>query len=63
MPVTVGLVMASAALLIGTTSTDWGIAAITVIAAVLFLLTRLHPLLVPPRSRGARGGWNHDVTK
>jgi hypothetical protein len=35
---TVGLVMASAALLIGATSTHWGIAAITVIAAVLFCL-------------------------
>jgi hypothetical protein len=60
---TVGLVMASAALLIGATSTHWGIAAITVIAAVLFLPTRLHPLLVPPRRGGARGGWNHDVMK
>jgi chromate transporter len=46
MPVTAGLVMASAALLIGTTSTDWGTAAISAIATVLFLLTRLHPLLV-----------------
>ena len=46
MPVTAGLVMASAALLISTTSIDSGTAAITVVAAVLFLFTRLHPLLV-----------------
>ena len=46
MPVTAGLVMASAALLIRTTSIEWGTAAITAIAALLFLFTRLHPLLV-----------------
>lgn len=46
MPVTAGLIMASAALLIRTTSADWGTAAITLIAAVLFLATKLHPLLV-----------------
>ena len=45
-PVTAGLVMASAALLIRTTSIGWGSAAITVIAAALFLFTRLHPLMV-----------------
>jgi hypothetical protein len=38
--------MASAALLIGGTSAGWGTAAITAVAAVLFLFTRLHPLLV-----------------
>jgi chromate transporter len=46
MPVTAGLLMASAALLIGTTSTDWATAAISLIATGLFLFTRLHPLLV-----------------
>jgi len=46
MPVTAGLVMASAALLIRTTSVGWGTGAITVIAAFVFLFTRLHPLLV-----------------
>jgi hypothetical protein len=39
-------VMASAALLIRTTSIGWGTAAITVIAALLFLFSRLHPLMV-----------------
>ena len=46
MPVTAGLVMASAALLIRTTSVDVGTAAITVVATLLCLFTRLHPLLV-----------------
>ena len=41
MPVTAGLLMASAALLIRTTSTEVGTAAIT--AAVAFLFSRLHP--------------------
>jgi chromate transporter len=45
-PVTAGLVMAGAALLIRATSIDWGTASITVIAAALFVFTRLHPLLV-----------------
>jgi chromate transporter len=46
LPVTAGLVMTSAALLIGTTSTDWGTVAVAVVATSLFLFTRLHPLLV-----------------
>jgi chromate transporter len=46
MPVTAGLVMASAVLLIRTTTVGWGTASITVIAAPLFLFTRLHPLKV-----------------
>ena len=46
MPVTAGLLMASAALLITTTSDAWGTAAITAAATVLFTATRLHPLLV-----------------
>jgi chromate transporter len=46
LPVTAGLVMASAALLIRTTAVDWTAAAVTVVAALLFLFTRLHPLLV-----------------
>jgi chromate transporter len=46
MPVTAGLVMASAALLIRTTSIGWGTGSITVVAALLFLFTRLHPLTV-----------------
>jgi chromate transporter len=46
MPVTAGLVMASAALLIRTTSAQWGTAVITIVATLLLLLTRLHPLLV-----------------
>ena len=46
MPVTAGLVMSGAALLIETTSRDWRTAAVTGIATVLFLATRLHPLLV-----------------
>ncbi len=45
-PVTVGLVMASAALLIRSTTIGWGTAAVTLVGTLLFLLTRLHPLLV-----------------
>jgi len=46
LPVTAGLVMASAALLIRTTAVDWTAAAVTVVAAVLLVFTRVHPLLV-----------------
>jgi chromate transporter len=46
LPVTAGLLMASAALLIRTTSAEWGTATITVVATLLLLFTRLHPLLV-----------------
>jgi chromate transporter len=45
-PVTAGLVLASAALLIQTTSAEWGTAAITLPATALLLFTRVHPLLV-----------------
>ncbi|MGA9867534.1 MAG: chromate transporter [Acetobacteraceae bacterium] len=45
-PVTVGLVMASAALLVRTTAHDWRGAAVVVVAAGLFLGTRLNPLWV-----------------
>ena len=46
MPVTAGLVMASAALLIRTTSIDWGTATIAVGATAVFSFSRVHPLLV-----------------
>jgi chromate transporter len=46
MPVTAGLVMAGAALLIETTSRGWRTAALTAVATVLFLATRVHPILV-----------------
>lgn len=45
-PVTAGLVMASAAVLIRTTATSWATVAITLVATGLFLFTRIHPLLV-----------------
>jgi chromate transporter len=46
MPVTVGLLMASAALLMTATTIGWTTGAVTVVATLLFLFTRLHPLLV-----------------
>jgi len=46
MPVTAGLIMGGAALLARTTSAAWDTAALTVAALLLFLFTRLHPLLV-----------------
>jgi chromate transporter len=45
-PVTAGLIMASAALLIQSTATDWTTAAIVVVAAALFLFSKLHPMLI-----------------
>lgn len=46
MPVTAGLVMSGAALLVETTSRGWRTAVLTAVATVLFLATRPHPLLV-----------------
>jgi chromate transporter len=46
MPVTAGLVMGAAGLLAYTTSAAWDTAALTVATLVLFLATRLHPLIV-----------------
>ena len=45
-PVTAGLIMASAALLIRSTTVDWTAAAVTVVTAGLFLFTKLHPMLI-----------------
>jgi chromate transporter len=52
MPVTAGLVMASAALLIQATTIDWSTGLATVIATLLFLFTRLNPLLVLATAAG-----------
>ena len=46
LPVTVGLIGAGALLLCRTTTTGWRTAALTAVATVLFVATRLHPLLV-----------------
>lgn len=45
-PVTAGLILASAALLIRSTAVDWSAAAVVVVAAALFIGTKLHPLLI-----------------
>lgn len=45
-PVTAGLIMASAALLIASTTVNWSAAVVTVVTAVLFIFTKLHPLLI-----------------
>jgi chromate transporter len=45
-PVTAGLIMASAALLIRSTATDWTTAAVVVVATILFLFSKLHPMLI-----------------
>jgi chromate transporter len=45
-PVTAGLIMASAALLIETTTVDWTAAAVTVVTAVLFIFTKVNPMLI-----------------
>jgi len=46
LPVTAGLIMASAALLIQTTVVDLAAAAVAVVAGALFFFTKLHPLLI-----------------
>jgi chromate transporter len=46
MPVTVGLVGAGAVLLCQTTATGWRTAVLTTVATVLFVSTKVHPLLV-----------------
>lgn len=45
-PVTAGLIMASAALLIVSTTVNWTAGVVTAIATALFLRTKLHPLLI-----------------
>jgi chromate transporter len=45
-PVTAGLVLAGAALLVRTTAKDAQLALVIIAATALFLLTRVHPLLV-----------------
>jgi chromate transporter len=45
-PVTAGLIMASAALLIQSTTVDWTAALVTVVTAWLFIFTKLHPMLI-----------------
>lgn len=46
LPVTAGLVMAGAVVLVRTTSISLATAGITAVATVLFMTTRVHPLLV-----------------
>jgi chromate transporter len=45
-PVTAGLIMAGAVVLTQATATSWRTAAVTAVATVLFLATKLHPLIV-----------------
>lgn len=45
-PVTAGLIMASAVLLTESTTTGWTTAALTAVATVAFVRTKLHPLLL-----------------
>jgi chromate transporter len=45
-PVTAGLIMASAALLINTTAVDWTALLVTVVTASLFIFSKLHPMLI-----------------
>jgi chromate transporter len=45
-PVTIGLIAASAALLIESTTVDWRTASVIVVTAGLFIFTKLHPLSI-----------------
>lgn len=46
LPVTAGLILASAALLIRSTTVDWTAAVVTIAAAALFLSGKVHPMAV-----------------
>ncbi len=46
MPVTTGLLMASAGLLLESTVLDWRLGVLAVVATAVFQFTKLHPLLV-----------------
>lgn len=46
MPVTTGLIGAGALILSATTTTSWRLAALTAVATIVLVATRLHPLLV-----------------
>jgi chromate transporter len=46
LPVTAGLIMASAAVVVRSTTLGWTEALVTGLAAALFLRTKLHPLLI-----------------
>jgi chromate transporter len=45
-PVTAGLIMASAALLVQSTAIDWTAECVTAVSGGLFIFTKLHPLLI-----------------
>jgi chromate transporter len=46
MPVTAGLLISSAALLIKATTLDWGLGLLTLAVTVLLMTTKVHPMLV-----------------
>jgi chromate transporter len=52
-PVTAGLILASAALLMQATVVDWATAAVAVVTAGLFSFTKLHPMLILAGSAAA----------
>jgi chromate transporter len=52
-PVTAGLIMASAALLIQSTASDWRTALVVVVAFLMFVFTKLHPMLILALSAAA----------
>jgi hypothetical protein len=59
LPVTAGLIMASAILLLRSSSTSWPIGLLTAAATALFVGTRLHPLIVlaAAAALGAAASW------
>jgi chromate transporter len=52
-PVTVGLIMAGAGLLIESAAVNWYAAAVTAVTAGLFVFTKLHPMLILGAAAGA----------
>ncbi len=45
-PVTAGLILASAVLMIETTAVDWTTALVVAVTACLFMFTKIHPMLI-----------------
>jgi len=52
-PVTAGLIMASAALLIQSTTVNWTAGVVTVVTAWLFIFTKIHPMAILAASAAA----------
>jgi hypothetical protein len=62
-PVTAGLITASAALLITSTTVDWTAGIVTAVATALFLFAKPHPMLILASAAvaGPSAWWDNDA--